>query len=157
MSWTDVLGVLACVVMVAVVRSAHVKPIEGAPPPMVSTGRIVFLLAMGITTAISTLVITYGPPFLRIPVGIVAVLLAPGYAVTVLRRFDNVIDELAMALTVGFAMLVLAGTAMASTGIWEPVGLVALSTVVTAPVLTWQAAYLFLLPAAASTLPAARD
>lgn len=158
MTWTDMLGLISCVLTVAVVWSARVRPPQGAPPPMRSAGRVAFLLGLGITTASSTFVIAHGPDSLRVPVAVVAALLAPGYAIVVLRRLDSVVDELTMALAIGFAALVLAGTAMAGTGIWEPLVLLGLSTVVTAPVLTRQATYLFLLPVAATeTVPTNPD
>lgn len=148
MTVTDVLGQAACLLTVAVVLSSRIRVPAPPPPPMRSSWRVAVLFAMAITTASSSLVVGHGPEVLRLPVAIVAVLLAPGYAIVVARGLDDALDELVLALAVGFALLVLVATAMAGARLWDPLVVAAASTLVTAPVLAWHATRLFLLPVA---------
>lgn len=151
MTLTDLLAKIASLLTLAVVLSARVK-IPAAPvPPMRSVGRIAVLVGMAVTTASSSLVIAHGPEVLRMPVAIVAVLLAPGYAVVVFRHLADALDELVLALAVSFALLVLVGTTMAGMRLWDPLLVVSLSTLVTAPALAWHSAYLFFHPVAETT------
>ncbi|GAA2565988.1 hypothetical protein [Pseudonocardia hydrocarbonoxydans] len=157
MIWTDVIGVLSCVLVVTVVRATRISPPADIAPPMRAPIRVALLMGMAITTASSSFVIVHGPEAMRLPVVIVTVLFAPGYALVVFRRLDDAVDELVLAVALSLALLVVTGTLMAGFGLWQPGVLVSLSTVVTAPALAWHATYLFLLPAAATRVPPARD
>lgn len=158
MAWIDAIGVLSCLVTVTAVVRTRVRfgthtpgaagSSWGAPPPRRGPARVTFLGVLAVATAVSTFAVAHGPPVLRIPLALVALLLAPGYAIVVLRGVRDVLDELALALAFSIALAVLAGTAMASLRIWEPALLVGVSTLCTAPVLARQAAYHLLLPAA---------
>lgn len=131
-------GVLACLLAIG----AGIHGGARAVGTTRSTGRGALLVGLGTASALSTLVVAHGSSAARIAVAVVVLLLVPGYALLGLRPVGGALDELLLALALSTALLVLVGTLMASVAVWEPAALVALSTLATAPVLTWRGARL---------------
>lgn len=114
----------------------------GAPSPARTRPRVpvrdALVLVLGIVSGTSAIAIVHAPPALRIPIAAVAVLLAPGFSIVVFRHLDDLLDEVALALALSFAVLVLLGTLMVSLRWWDPVAVTAVLGIVTAPILTCQ-------------------
>jgi hypothetical protein len=73
----------------------------------------------------------------RIPVVLVVLLLAPGFAVTPILPLPDPMDELCLAVGIAFAVLVLVGTVAVSVGAWAPGVVCAALAVLAAPALVW--------------------
>lgn len=134
----NVVDVLAsCAVAGAV--AGGLRGLAGRPPSRPRSRlpvRDVLVLVLGAASGTSAIVIVHAPAALRIPVAAVAVLLAPGFSIVVFRRLGDLLDEVALALALSFAVLVLLGTLMVSVRWWDPVVVAAVLGIVTAPILT---------------------
>jgi hypothetical protein len=135
---TTALGAIACLLAAAAGVAGHRSPREEEPSR--STTRAVVLLVLAAASATSAVAVEFAPGPVRVPVVLAAVLLAPGFAITAGRRIDGALDELAVALGAGVALLILVATAMAVTALWLPETVGALASLVVAPVLAWHGA-----------------
>lgn len=133
---TILLSALACALALLAGARAFRHGVPSQSPVAPLHG--VLLLFLATASATSTLAVTVAPSPVRVAVVLLAILLAPGYALASVVPVDDPVDELALAVGVGVAALILGAMVMVSTGLWAPVEVNALVSVIVAPVLAYR-------------------
>jgi hypothetical protein len=87
------------------------------------TPRVAVYALLAVLVVAAPVLALGGPPILRGTVGLVALLVAPGAAVTGFFEIDHPGDEVLLAVVVSIAIDVFGAELMLRLGVWQPVGL----------------------------------